>query len=152
MKSIQILWRVFLMAWGKEYDLKFCIYPESNGNRNVNARTKGLDKEEEEKYEWDSYVFMCPLMSAELVISCCKLLCLQLLLSFSFFGVYLFIVSFWSLAKELHVKSLSFLHACQGSPSPDFFPAVTQRGFNPLVVLLSSCDDSCSFQVILLYP
>lgn len=68
MKSIQMLWRVVLMACGKEYDLKFCIYPESSIDRNVNARTKGLDKEKEEKYEWDSYVFVHPLMSAGLVI------------------------------------------------------------------------------------
>lgn len=35
------------MACGKEYDLKFCIYPESSVDRNVNARNKGLDKEKE---------------------------------------------------------------------------------------------------------
>lgn len=46
-----MLWRVVLMACGKEYDLKFCIYPESSVDRNVNARTKGLDKEKGEKYE-----------------------------------------------------------------------------------------------------
>lgn len=39
------------MACGKEYDLKFYIYPESRVDRNVNGRTKGLYKEEEEKYE-----------------------------------------------------------------------------------------------------
>lgn len=56
----------------KKYDLKFCIYPESRFDRNVNVRAKVLGKEEKEKYEWDSYVFICPFMSAELVISPCK--------------------------------------------------------------------------------
>lgn len=63
-----------LNSMWKEQDLKFCIYPDSRFDRNGNVRTKGLSKEEEEQYEWDSYVFVCPLMSAELVISPCKTL------------------------------------------------------------------------------
>lgn len=54
----------------KEYEFKFCIYPESTFDRNVNVRTKDLS--DKEKYEWHSYVFVCPFMSAELVISPCK--------------------------------------------------------------------------------
>lgn len=50
-KCIQMLWGVVLLACGKGYDLKFCIYPESRVGRNVNVRTKGLDKGEEGKYE-----------------------------------------------------------------------------------------------------
>lgn len=54
--------------------MKFCINPDSRFDRNGDVRTKSLSKEEKEQYEWDSYVFVCPLMSTELVISPCKTL------------------------------------------------------------------------------